>query len=142
MTDMVAFRIDPPLDDAALNDLFARAWPDHTPGTYQTILDRSLGYLGAFVGERLIGFVNLATDGGEHAFLLDPTVDTAYRRRGIGLELVKQAADLARQRGSKWLHVDYEPALVAFYRAAGFRDSLAGVMRLDRPQDVGSILPR
>jgi GNAT superfamily N-acetyltransferase len=132
MNDLVEFRIDPPLDDAALNDLFSRAWPDHTPGTYQTVLARSLGYLGAFAGGRLIGFVNLATDGGEHAFLLDPTVDRAYRRRRIGLQLVKRAADLARRRGCKWLHVDYEPALVPFYRAAGFRESLAGVMRLNR----------
>jgi GNAT superfamily N-acetyltransferase len=132
MTEPVEFRIDPPLADAALNDLFARAWPDHSPGAYQTVLARSLGYLGAFAGERLIGFVNLATDGGEHAFLLDPTVDVAYRRRGIGLELVTRAASLARDRGCKWLHVDYERALVTFYQAAGFQDSLAGVMRLDR----------
>jgi len=131
MKHTVEFRIDPPLDDAALNDLFARAWPDHSPGTYQAVLARSLGYVGAFVGEQLIGFVNLATDGGEHAFLLDPTVDVVYRRRGIGLELVRCARTLAHHRGCKWLHVDYEPALVPFYRAAGFRDSLAGVMRLD-----------
>ena len=132
MMDSVTFRIDPPLDDAALNDLFARAWPDHVPGTYQAVLARSLGYLGAFIDDRLIGFVNLATDGGEHAFLLDPTVDTAHRRQGIGLALVRRAATLARERGCRWLHVDYEPALVPFYRAAGFRDRLAGVIRLDR----------
>jgi GNAT superfamily N-acetyltransferase len=128
---MLTFEVNPPLDDAALNNLFARAWPDHSPGAYQAVLARSLGYLGAFVDNQLIGFVNLATDGGEHAFLLDPTVDRAHRRRGIGVELVRRAATLARSRGCKWLHVDYEPALAPFYRAAGFRDSLAGVMRLD-----------
>ena len=132
MTDTVDFRIDPPLEDAALNDLFARAWPDHRSGAYQTVLARSLGYLGAFAGDQLVGFVNIATDGGEHAFLLDPTVDVTHRRRGIGLELVRRAADLARDRGCRWLHVDYEPALAPFYQAAGFRNSLAGVMRLDR----------
>jgi GNAT superfamily N-acetyltransferase len=129
---MVTFEIDPPSDDVALNDLFARARPNHIPGQYQAVLARSLGYLGAFAGDRLVGFANLATDGGEHAFLLDPTVDTAYRRRRIGLELVRRAAELARTRGCTWLHVDYESALTPFYRAAGFRDSPAGVMRLDR----------
>lgn len=129
---MVTFEINPPLTDAALNDLFARAWPDHSPGAYQRVLERSLGYLSAYCDGQLIGFVNLATDGGEHAFLLDPTVDRAYRRQGIGLELVRRAAALARERGCKWLHVDYEPTLAPFYKAAGFRDSLAGVMRLDR----------
>lgn len=130
MTD-IAFRIDPPLDDPTLNDLFSRAWPDHVARSYQRVLARSLGYIGAFAAGRLIGFVNLATDGGEHAFLLDPTVDLAYRRRGIGLELVRRAADVARERGCKWLHVDYAPDLAPFYQAAGFRDSSAGVMRLD-----------
>jgi GNAT superfamily N-acetyltransferase len=132
MIDTVTFQIDPPLDDASLNRLFARAWPDHVSGEYQRVLAQSLGYLGAFVGDRLVGFVNVATDGGEHAFLLDPTVDVAFRRRGIGLELVRRAAAVARERGCTWLHVDFEPALAPFYHAAGFRDSLAGVMRLDR----------
>jgi GNAT superfamily N-acetyltransferase len=132
MTDTIDYRIDPALDDTALNDLFSRAWPDHAPRAYGTVLARSLGVVAAFVGDRLIGFVNLATDGGEHAFLLDPTVDTAYRRRGIGRELVRQAGALARNRGCTWLHVDYEPALAPFYHATGFEDSLAGVMRLDR----------
>lgn len=132
MTDTVTFRLDPPLDDTVLNGLFARAWTTHSPKTYQHVLARSLGYIGAFARDELVGYVNLATDGGEHAFLLDPTVDQAHRHRGIGLELVRRAEDLARQRGCKWLHVDYEPALVPFYRAAGFRDSLAGIMRLDR----------
>jgi GNAT superfamily N-acetyltransferase len=108
-----------------------RAWDDHAPREFAPVLARSLGVVAAFVSDRLIGFVNLATDGGEHAFLLDPTVDVAHRRRGIGTQLVRRAAALATERGCKWLHVDYEPALAPFYRAAGFRDSLAGVMRLD-----------
>jgi GNAT superfamily N-acetyltransferase len=85
----------------------------------------------AFTSRRLIGFVNVATDGAEHAFLLDPTVDPDYRRRGIGTELVRRAADVARERGCTWLHVDFEPALTSFYQRAGFRDTLAGVMQLD-----------
>lgn len=127
----VDYRIDPPLDDPALNDLFARAWSDHVPRQFASVLAHSLGVVCAFDSTRLVGLVNLATDGGEHAFLLDPTVDPDHRRRGIGTELVRRAADLARERGCKWLHVDYEAALTAFYHAAGFRDSAAGVMRLD-----------
>jgi GNAT superfamily N-acetyltransferase len=128
---MITFEIDPPLTDSALNDLFASAWPDHSPYNSKVVLARSLGYLGAYCDGQLIGFVNLATDWGEHAFLLDPMVDSAHRHKGIGLELIRRAADLARDRGCKWLHVDYEPVLAPFYHAAGFRDTLAGVMRLD-----------
>jgi GNAT superfamily N-acetyltransferase len=132
MTDTVEYLVDSPLDDDALNALFARAWPDHRAHAYGRVLAHSLGTVTAYLAGQLIGFVNLATDGGEHAFLLDPTVDVAYRRRGIGTELVRRAVAVAKERGCKWLHVDYEPALAPFYQASGFRDSLAGVMRLDR----------
>jgi GNAT superfamily N-acetyltransferase len=132
MTDLVEYRIDFPLDDATLNDLFSRAWPNLAPRTFQPVLARSLGTVAAFVGGKLIGFVHLATDGGAHAFLLDPTVDPPFRHRGVGLQLVRRAADLARDRRCLWLHVDFEPSLAPFYRAAGFRESAAGVMELER----------
>jgi GNAT superfamily N-acetyltransferase len=130
----VEYRANTQLDDTSLNDLFARSWPDHTPRSFAPVLARSLGVVTAFVSSRLVGFVNVATDGGQHAFLLDPTVDVAYRRQGIGTELVRRAASLARASGCKWLHVDYERPLIPFYRGCGFRDSVAGVMRLDREQ--------
>jgi GNAT superfamily N-acetyltransferase len=133
MTNAVEYRIDSPLDDAVLNGLFARAWPDHQAQSYGNVLARSLGTVTAYVDHQLIGFVNLATDGGEHAFLLDPTVDVAYRRRGIGTALVRRAVAVATERGCKWLHVDYEPALAPFYQAIGFRNSLAGLIRLAAP---------
>lgn len=128
----VSYQTNPPLTDDALNDLFARAWPDHRARTFIPVLAASLAFVAAFVEHRLIGFVNIASDGGAHAFLLDPTVDAEHRRRGIGTTLVRIAADLARARGCEWLHVDYEPRLAAFYQRAGFVPSAAGVMHLDR----------
>jgi GNAT superfamily N-acetyltransferase len=132
MTDQVDYSIDVAFSDAQLNALFTRAWPNHTSRAFAAVLARSLGTVSAFAADRLIGFVNVATDGGAHAFLLDPTVYPDYRRRGIGLQLVKRAAALARDRGCSWLHVDYVQELASFYRAAGFRDSAAGIMSLGR----------
>jgi GNAT superfamily N-acetyltransferase len=94
------------------------------------VLGRSLTYCGAFHAGELAGFVNVAGDGGAHALLLDPTVHPAHRRRGVGLALVRRAAALARAAGATWLHVDYEPPLEAFYAAAGFRPTRAGLLRL------------
>ena len=121
---------DPPLEDAQLNALFAAAWPGHAPRAFGPVLARSLAYCGAFVEGELAGFANVAWDGGVHAFLLDPTVHPAFRRRGVGLALVRRAAALAAARGAEWLHVDFEPHLAGFYAAAGFRPTEAGVMRL------------
>jgi ribosomal protein S18 acetylase RimI-like enzyme len=122
--------VRPPLDDDALNALFAAAWPDHAPRAFGPVLERGLGWCGAFQDGRLVGFVHVAWDGGEHAFLLDPTVHPDLRRCGLGLALVRAATRMAREGGAAWLHVDFEPHLAAFYRAAGFRPTEAGLIRL------------
>ena len=95
------------------------------------MLERSLVYIAAFEGPRLVGFVNVAWDGGMHGFLLDTTVHRDHQRRGIGTALLREATAAARERGLAWLHVDFEPALEGFYRAAGFAPTAAGLLRLD-----------
>lgn len=83
-----------------------------------------------YEGERLVGFVNLAWDGGVHAFLLDTTVHPYFARRGIGTALVRHAIEAARGRGVEWIHVDYEPHLSGFYAACGFQPTAAGLINL------------
>ncbi|MCX5516949.1 GNAT family N-acetyltransferase [Kaistia defluvii] len=123
-------RVDPFPTHSDLDRLWQVAWGQPGPGDPGAILSRSLVHLGAYSAARLVGFVNVAWDGGVHAFLLDPCVDPSFRRLGIGTKLVRRAADLARERGALWLHVDFEPHLAGFYRACGFRPTQAGLMRL------------
>jgi ribosomal protein S18 acetylase RimI-like enzyme len=133
MTDLdspISYRISPVVANDALNALFAAAWPDHVGSDFAPVLSRSLAYVCAYQQDRLIGFVNLAWDGGIHAFLLDTTVHPAFQRRGIGRELVLRAAQAASARGMEWLHVDYEPHLESFYSSCGFRHTEAGLLRL------------
>lgn len=113
-----------------LNTLFAAAW-DATGGSdFQSMLAHSLAYVCAYEGQELVGFVNLAWDGGIHAFLLNTTVHPQWQRRGIGRQLVQEAIRVAAERGMHWLHVDYEPHLEEFYRSCGFSPTLAGLRRL------------
>lgn len=134
----VRYAVDPPIGESTLRELFSDALGAPANADYARVLAHSLLYVAAFVEDRLVGFANVATDGGVHAFLLDPTVDPAFRRQGIGTELVRLAAREAGKRGCEWLHVDYEPHLISFYSAAGFRSTTAGVMRLDdAPDDRG-----
>ncbi|HEX5368621.1 MAG TPA: GNAT family N-acetyltransferase [Dehalococcoidia bacterium] len=134
MPDEIAYRLNPPLSNLELNALFSTGWaawqtaPDASD--WQAVLTHSLVYIGAFVGESLVGFVNVAWDGRDHAFLLDPRLEPEFRHRGIGSELVRRAAEESRAAGCEWLHVDYEPELAPFYEACGFKSSAAGVMRL------------
>jgi GNAT superfamily N-acetyltransferase len=91
----------------------------------------SLGWVCARVDGALVGFVNVAWDGGAHAFLLDTMVVDELRGRGIGAELVAAAATGARSAGCQWLHVDFEDRLRPFYfDACGFRPTAAGLIAL------------
>lgn len=99
-----------------------------TPAAVAVILARSLTYICSFDDDRLVGYVTVAWDGGVHAFLLDPTVDASYRRRGIGSTLVHAATDEARRAGCEWLHVDFEAELQPFYDHAGFVPTNAGLI--------------
>ncbi len=126
----IEFRIAPLPAEAELDRLWRAAWGSPLGRSYQQVLERSLTHVGAYRGEQLVGFVNLAWDGGIHAFILDTCTDPAFRKRGIAREMVRHAVAVARDRGIEWVHVDYEPALEPFYRACGFRPSAAGVMRL------------
>ena len=132
----VVYRVSPPLTNDALNALFVVSWPDHQWRDFQSPLRHSLAYVCAYLTPSrhddivLIGFVNLAWDGGIHAFLLDTTVHPGWRRQGIGTELVRRAAEVARGRGIEWLHVDYESHLQDFYAGCGFQDTAAGLMNL------------
>jgi GNAT superfamily N-acetyltransferase len=130
----ILYRTSPSVTNEAMNELFAAAWPAHSWSDFQPVLRHSLAYVCAYRGERLVGFVNLAWDGSIHAFLLDTTVHPDLCRRGIGQQLVRRAATVARERGIVWLHVDFEPHLRDFYRGCGFRHTEAGLMRL---QPVG-----
>lgn len=95
----------------------------------------SLGWVtmrvsGQVAGE-LTGFVNVAWDGGVHAFLLDTMVRSAHRRLGHASELVRVAVDNAKASHCEWLHVDFDAHLRDFYfRACGFKPTDAGLVQL------------
>lgn len=124
------YALDPFPGEAEMAALFAAAWGSAPDRPFAPILARSLCHCGAYDGERLVGFVNVATDGGVHAFVLDTSVHPDMRRRGIATDLVRLATRTARERGAHWLHVDYEPHLEGFYRGCGFRPTLAGLIAL------------
>lgn len=127
---MIELVVDPFPHRAQLAAFWHRAWGGPLPERYHDVLARSLAHVVAMDGERLAGFVNVAWDGGVHAFILDTSVDPDYRRQRVATRLVKCATALARDRGAEWLHVDFEPHLEGFYRQCGFRPTEAGLIRL------------
>lgn len=132
----IVYRANPQVNTAELNELFAVSWPDHRWRDFTSELKHCPAIVCAYEGDRLVGFVKLAWDGGVHVFLLDTTVHPDLRRRGIGRRLVEHAIDVARANGIRWLHVDFAPELRAFYRGCGFRHTEAGLIRLSDASDT------
>ncbi|KAB8161952.1 GNAT family N-acetyltransferase [Streptomyces sp. 3MP-14] len=92
------------------------------PGWWDRIRPHSLGWVTARAADGLlVGFVNVAWDGGVHAFLLDTKTRGDWQRRGIGTAVVRLATLRARDAGCEWLHVDFTDELRSFYlEACGF----------------------
>jgi Acetyltransferase (GNAT) family len=103
-----------------------------SPGWWDRIRPFSLGWVTARRGDgAAVGFVNVAWDGGDHAFLLDTKTRVDVQHEGIATALVRIATLEAKAAGCEWLHVDYQEALAPFYEGAcGFRPTRAGLIRL------------
>jgi GNAT superfamily N-acetyltransferase len=120
-------------DNAELNALHAEAF-DHRlldDDWHRQVHEHSLGWVCAREDGALAGFVNIAWDGGVHAFVLDTMVPLHTRRKGIGKELVMLAVAQARAAGCEWLHADFDDDLRAFYfDACGFVPTNGGLIAL------------
>ncbi|MGE3851643.1 MAG: GNAT family N-acetyltransferase [Planctomycetota bacterium] len=136
----ISFAWRQPLTDSEMVALVTSHGGNAVAGWWDQIRPHSLGWVTArLIGGddddgRLIGFVNVAWDGGDHAFLLDTKVAGSHQRRGIATRLVRTATQHAKAAGCEWLHVDCDESLAAFYfDACGFRPTTAGLIHLYGP---------
>jgi ribosomal protein S18 acetylase RimI-like enzyme len=120
-------------DNAEVNALHAEAFSHRIlNGDWDAQLRKhSLGWVCARDGGQLVGFVNVAWDGGVHAFILDTMVTASAGRQGVGTQLVAVAVAEVRAADCAWLHVDFDDHLRSFYYdACGFTPTNAGLMAL------------
>ncbi|MEU6610436.1 GNAT family N-acetyltransferase [Streptomyces shenzhenensis] len=132
MTETISYTWRDPITDEEMADLVRSHGGSVVAGWWSRVKEHSLGWVGARDGEGVLaGFVNVAWDGGDHAFLIDTKTRGSCQRRGIGTALVRHAVVHARAAGCEWLHVDFEPGLRGFYvGACGFRPTDAGLIHL------------
>ena len=122
-----------PISDAEMVDLVESYGGRSERGWWTRVQAHSLGWVVARSAGRLIGFVNVAWDGSDHAFLLDTKVHPDHRRQGLGTRIVAVAVENTRRAGCEWIEVDFDDAerLAPFYfDACGFRPTNAGLIRL------------
>ena len=132
VTPDLTYRWRGDITDEELAELTESHGGNSQAGWWDRIRPHSLGWVTARASDSaVVGFVNVAWDGGDHAFLLDTKVRPDLQHRGVGTELVRIATEHARGAGCEWLHVDYEEPLAAFYvDACGFRTTPAALIHL------------
>ncbi|MGH3154363.1 MAG: GNAT family N-acetyltransferase [Streptosporangiaceae bacterium] len=119
--------------NAALNQLHAEGFGHAVlqDDWWAQVNRHSLGWVCARDGHDLAAFVNVAWDGGVHAFILDTLVTARVRNQGLGTRLIAVAADHARAAGCEWLHVDFDDHLRPFYfGSCQFTPTNAGLIAL------------
>lgn len=122
------------LTDAEMVQLVESHGGSAALGWWDTIRAQSFGWVTARDSDGLlVGFVNVVSDGGDHAFLFDTKTRGDRQREGIGTRVVALAVQQAQAAGHEWLHVDFGPDLRPFYlEACGFEPTDAGLIRLRR----------
>lgn len=94
-------------------------WPERSLGDVGYVLANHAA-VGAWDGERLIGFARAVSDGRFRAYIEDVLVLEEYRRQGIGAELLSVVLDTVRD-----IHVITlfcQPRLSAYYTSLGFKE--------------------
>jgi GNAT superfamily N-acetyltransferase len=121
-----------PVSDGELVELTQSHGGEPRVGWWDRVQRHSLGWVTARTAAgKLVGFVNVAWDGGDHAFLIDTKTRPSHQRQGLGTAIVGRAMAESQAAGCEWLFVDFELALASFYLdACGFRSTSAGLVHL------------
>ncbi len=132
MGDDLVYSWRDPITDEEMVELVDSHGGRSEAGWWDQVGPHSLGWVTARTTDGLlVGFVNVAWDGADHAFLIDTKTRGDWQHRGVGTEVVRRAARHAKAAGCEWLHVDFEPDLAPFYfDACGFRRTDAGLIHL------------
>lgn len=132
MSDGVTYLWREPISDEAMVALVKAHGGRAEVGWWDRVSPHSLGWVTArSTAGLLVGFVNIAWDGADHAFLLDTKTHSDWQHRGVGTELARRAGHHAREAGCEWLHVDFGHELTSFYLdACGFDPTDAGLIHL------------
>lgn len=101
----------------------ACGWTNYTadPGMLENAVKNSLCVMGAFDGDTLIGLARAVGDGHSILYVQDLLLLPAYRRKGIGSNLLQALVMRYPRVYQTVLLTDDTPELQAFYEVNGFK---------------------
>ena len=119
---------------AAFLTLAQRIWPRNYDASRSADALAKTVNIAAWDGDRLVGCVRVLSDGYFFSTVPELMVDPAYRRQGVGRELLRRALEAAP---GGTLFLGAQPGNEAFFERAGFRRGPTGyVGRLDQSKGM------
>ncbi len=94
----------------------------------EQLIGRTYMTVACLDSERLVGFVDVISDGVDDAFIRNLLVHPDYRRRGIALKLLKTVIEKVKNDRIKTINVLFEPELINLYSKAGFKLISGGII--------------
>lgn len=128
MTEEYQFVLRPSLKPEDLGRLRQIVGWDAAIELYQQTLGKTYLWVGCFIGEELVGYVDVVSDGVADAYIRDLIIHPQHQRQGLGTRLVSLAIDQVRHDGIRMVSVVFDPQLTAFYQGLGFHLAAGGLI--------------
>ncbi len=93
---------------------------------YKNSFKRSYFYICCYDDNKLIGFLDVVSNGVTDAYIQDVMVNPDYQGKGIGTNLMKLAIDKLIEDNIYMISVLFQDSLLPFYKKFGFNILLAG----------------
>ena len=129
MTDVRVFFLTKPTAEQlrAIVGLYRQAgwWPAGEEADYgllARLVRQSHCFVVAMAGEELIGMGRAISDGVSDAYVQDVTVDSRWRRAGLGSRIVRLILERLRADGLNWVALIAERGSAPFYGQFGFEE--------------------
>lgn len=118
-----------PIDIPQLIALYKDAgwWPERNETGIQHMLDHGIT-VGAWEGERLVGFCRALTDGTYRAYIEDVVVHSSFKHIGIGTAMVEKLLEALQDIDVVSLFCTED--LIPFYQAFDFKRTKQVVMHV------------
>ena len=100
-----------------LKKFCCQALPGKTFQQCQKMIKYSSVFIGAFDKNTLVG-IGRALDDNIYAFITDIIVSSKYRKKGIGVKIVKMLCNQLIKKNVKIIHCSTSKKLIPFYKSA------------------------
>lgn len=126
---MIGYETNPSVDARQIADLRESVGWNRMEQVYRDPRLRSFCRIGAFDGEKLVGYVDCVSNGVTDAYIQDLMVHPSYQGQGIGTQLMERMICFLKEQRIYMISVIYEEALQPFYKRFGFQEMLCGQMQ-------------